>query len=147
MYWINNGTYTEKEVREAFGANHQLDVVKVREFNEGKGRDYEYWESITHPETGEKLYATQGFMDHNSNECYYAEYRSDNGRYYNYTAGMNGESIAEQQREDIEARRENARYAEARKNFSEFMSGERATEANSVQNSNLHEINKDKNRF
>lgn len=145
MYWINNGTFSVSEVKDTFDV--ELDVVNVKEFNEGKGRDYDYWDSIVHPETGEKLTATQGYIDHNSNKCYYAEYRSGSGKYYNYTVGMNGESISSQQRKDGESRSESVKYAEARKNFSSFMNGERTAERSSSQLSNQNEANKNNDRF
>lgn len=144
MYWINSGTFSVSEVKATFDV--ELDVVNVKEFNAGKGRDYNYWDSIVHPETGEKLIATQGYMDRNSNKCYYAEYRSESGKYYNYTVGMNGESILSQQRKDGETRSESAKYAEARKNFSSLMNGEKTAERSS-QLSNHYETNKNNDRF
>ena len=144
MYWINSGTFAVSEVRDAFGV--ELDVINVKEFNAGKGRDYDYWNSIVHPETGERLAATQGYMDRHSNKCYYAEYRSESGKYYNYTLGINGESILSQQRKDSEARSESIKYAEARKNFSNLMNGEGTSERSS-QLSIHNETNKNNDRF
>ena len=70
---------------------------------------YEYWSSIRHPETGEKLQAVKGYCNPNDfNQCYYAEYRDDSGNSYHYLdsryyhdAELRGnKSISQQQSED-----------------------------------------------
>ena len=102
VYNINNGRYSPSQVEETFG--QQVDIVNISEFNEGKGPDYAYWDSITHPETGETLRATRGYLGKQDNECYYAEYQNGQGKYYNYTRGMSGKSISEQQLDDKKLR-------------------------------------------
>lgn len=119
IYNINDGRYSTSEVEETFG--QQVDVLNISEFNEGKGPDYAYWGSITHPETGESLNATRGYIGRN-NKCYYAEYQGSDGRYYNYTLGMKGESIGRQQSEDNAKRETAVKNDEARKTFSDIMS-------------------------
>lgn len=117
-YNINDGRYSPQEVEETFGES--VVIVKVNDFNEGRGSDYEYWSSIAHPQTGEPLIASRGYVGKN-NKCYYAEYQGSDGRYYNYTLGMNGESIGKQQSEDNAKRETIVKNNEARKTFSNLM--------------------------
>ena len=119
VYNINDGRYSTSQVEEAFG--REVDVVNIGEFNEGKGPDYQYWDSITHPETGESLSATRGYVGRDDGKCYYAEYQNEQGRYFNYTRGMRGESIGKQQSDDANARTESIRRAEARNQYSGMM--------------------------
>lgn len=142
MYWINNGRYSVHEVEETFGI--RLDIVSVNNFNAGKGRDYAYWESITHPQTGEKLSATIGYLDRDSNKCYYAEYQGCDGKFYNYTAGMDGESISSYQSRDEKTRAEKLKYEEARKRFSDMLNGKMQDSSfmSSLQQENQYKVEK-----
>ena len=119
-YNINDGRYSPKEVEETFGES--IVIVNMNDFNQGRGPDYEYWSSITHPQTGELLTASRGYVGKN-NKCYYAEYQGSDGRYYNYTLGMKGESIGKQQSEDNAKREAVEKNDRARKTFSDFMGG------------------------
>ena len=119
VYNINNGRYSPSQVEETFG--QQVDIVNISEFNEGKGPDYAYWDSITHPETGETLSATRGYLGKEDNKCYYAEYQNGQGKFYNYTMGMKGESISKQQLADANARAESIKNAEARNQYSSMV--------------------------
>ena len=119
-YNINDGRYSPQEVEETFGES--IVIVNMNDFNQGRGPDYEYWSSITHPQTGESLTASRGYVGKN-NKCYYAEYQGSDGRYYNYTLGMKGESIGKQQSEDNAKREAVEKNDEARKTFSDFMGG------------------------
>lgn len=138
---INVGRFSKEEVEGAFSA--RVAEVKMSSFNQGRGPDYSYWQSITHPQTGEKLDATRGYVDANTNRCYYAEYQSPSGEYYNYTAGLNGESIRQYQLEDAQERTENLRNAEARQQFRDFMNNEGGSSPNNqLANQNLNSQNR-----
>lgn len=139
MYWINDGRYGVSEIEESFGV--KLDIVNVKDFNEGKGRDYAYWDNITHPQTGEKLMATRGYLDKNSNKCFYAEYQGQDGKFYNYTAGLRGESIRSYQLQDDAARSEAIKHADARQKFTNLMNGKKneTTSSESVSQINKHD--------
>ena len=134
--WINEGTYSKSEVAEAFHDNNVYEV-NLSEFNNGKGRDYSYWAPIVHPETGEQLVATKGYLSGEGNTCYYAEYRDRQGNYYNYTAGMNGESILSQQNRDG-AIPQSQKDAESRASFTDMMNGKTSNVSKEQNNANEH---------
>ncbi len=138
MYWINDGRYCVSEIEDSFAV--KLDIVNVKDFNDGKGRDYAYWDNIIHPQTGEKLIATRGYLDKNSNKCFYAEYQGQDGKFYNYTAGMRGESIRSYQLQDDAARIEAIKHADARQKFLDIMNGKKNETASteSVSQDNQH---------
>ena len=138
---LQKGRYSVFEVEDYISMHlnrsEKLEVVNVNstEFNNGTSRDYQFWSNINHPETGELLKATKGYMgvdSYGQDRCYYAEYQDANGKSYCYVyqfpiyndAGevlCQKKSIEQQQREDIEERIGNLRKIEERKSFSNFM--------------------------
>lgn len=123
MYWINEGTYSKKELCEAFN-DKNIYEVNLSKFNNGEGRDYPYWSSIRHPKTGKLLTATKGYMSSNDNTCYYAEYKDSDGNFYNYTRGSDGTSIMELQHKDEQTRIEEMKNSQEREKFSKIMSND-----------------------
>ena len=101
------------------GVHSDLKVVSTNsyEFNNGLGPYYDYWPSIKHPITGERLHAVRGYVgeSHNNDGCYYAEYVDDKGNYYSYVHQfpirdnnnnllMEEKNIGQQQYEDKQLR-------------------------------------------
>ena len=138
---LQKGRYSVFEVEDYISMHlnrsEKLEVVNVNstEFNNGTSRDYQFWSNINHPETGELLKATKGYMgvdSYGQDRCYYAEYQDANGNSYCYVyqfpiyndAGevlCQKKSIEPQQREDREERSGNLRKSAERKSFSNFM--------------------------
>lgn len=108
MSHIIDGRASESEISSFIGGKP---VVAAYAKNKDNPNEYyyEYWSSIRHPETGEKLQAVKGYCNPNDfNQCYYAEYRDDSGNSYHYLdsryyhdAELRGnKSISQQQSED-----------------------------------------------
>lgn len=80
---IFKGSATESEISAFVGK----DVITAYAKNIDNPTEigYPYWDSVTHPETGERLQAVKGYCNpNNTNECYYAEYRDSNGGAWHY---------------------------------------------------------------
>lgn len=108
MSHIIDGRASESEISNFIGGKP---VVAAYAKNKDNPNEYyyEYWSSIRHPETGEKLQAVKGYCNPNDfNQCYYAEYRDDAGnayhyldsRYYHVPELRGNKSISQQQSED-----------------------------------------------
>lgn len=140
---LQRGKYSISEVEDYVSANSlnrdRLEVVKVNSsaFNNGTSRDYPFWSNINHPETGELLKATKGYMGVDANgqdRCYYAEYEDLKGNSYCYVyhfpiynkAGemlCQRKSIEQQQRDDFAEKENSFRKVQERKNFNDLMKG------------------------
>ncbi len=115
MSHIIDGYASESEISSFIGGNP---VVAAYAKNKDNPNEYyyEYWSSIKHPETGERLQAVKGYCNPNDfNQCYYAEYRDAEGnsyhyldsRYYHDPELCGNKSISQQQSEDAAEWKEN----------------------------------------
>lgn len=131
MSHIIDGYASESEISSFIGGKP---VVAAYAKNKDNPNEYyyEYWSSIRHPETGEKLQAVKGYCNPNDfNQCYYAEYRDDAGnsyhyldsRYYHDPELRGNKSISQQQSEDA-AELERKLYTRKHEEFFEKSSGE-----------------------
>ncbi len=84
MSHIYRGSASIEEVKNFTGGK---DIVVAYAKNQDNPREigYDYWYDIKHPDTGETLKAVKGYCNpNNTNQCYYAEYRDEQGRSWHY---------------------------------------------------------------
>lgn len=84
---IFNGYATIEEI-EALSGEKLTEVYAKYKNDMNRDGDYDFWESINHPETGERLSAVKGYCEASGSAmnrgCYYAEYRDSKGSSYYY---------------------------------------------------------------
>lgn len=84
---ISRGSLSMDELKEYISAPLTTIYAKYKDNMKVDG-DYEFWENIIHPETGESLRAVKGYCDQYGSalnrKCHYAEYQDDKGNSYYY---------------------------------------------------------------
>ncbi len=134
---IQRGFASPEEVKRLIG-NRPITVVHAKYVDDPKrDGDYPFWEDIRHPDTGKILHAVKGYCEPSGRDrtCYYAEYSDGKGnsyyyfdsRYYYSNSGIEGQSIAEQLKEDKNSFILNNKAREAqREKFDDFMHDDRS---------------------